>query len=77
MVLFLLGVAGMKCLRHQARWFILTYHWAGALSWNPRGGGTELEFRCLAHFIPATPNRGTNMPFLSKRNTNLDYAKNA
>ena len=37
----------MKCLRHQARWFILTYHRAGALSWNPRGGGTELEFTFL------------------------------
>ena len=35
---------------------------------NPRG---------LRHFIPATPNRGTNMPFLSTRNTKLGYWRNA
>ena len=26
-------------------------HWAGALSWNPRGGGTELEFIPYTHPI--------------------------
>ena len=61
---FLLGVASLECVRHQTRWFILTVR-------------KKYRARCLTHSRVATPNRGTNMPFLSKRNTNLDYAKNA
>ena len=61
---FLLGVATLECVRHQARWFILT---------------VRIIYRatCLTHSRVATPNRGTNMPFLSIRNTNLDYKTNA
>ena len=64
LVLFLLGVATLECLRHQARWFILTVR-------------IKYHARCLRHSRVATPNRGTNIPFLSTRNTNLDYWTNA
>ena len=47
---FLLGVAGLECVRHQARWFILT------VRINHRA-------MCLSHLIPATPNRNKNKHF--------------
>ena len=64
LLFFLLGVAGLECARHLARWFILTVR-------------IKYHARCLTHSRVATPNRGTNMPFLSTSNTNLDYWTNA
>ena len=78
----LLGVAGMKCLRPRgfnlsapALWF--SHHQIS--EWEALGIVIPLSAPawCLRHFSPATPNRGTNMPFLIIRNTNLDYRKNA
>ena len=47
----------------QASSQICESHRAGALSWNPRGGGTELEFECLARFRAGAPNRRMEYDF--------------
>ena len=60
LLFFLLGVAGLECARHLARWFILTVR-------------IKYYARCLAHSSPPTPIRGTNKPFVTERNTNLEY----
>ena len=60
MVVFLLGVAGLEGARHLAWYFILTVR-INHLAW------------CLAPSRPPTPNRGTNKPFVTERNTNLEY----
>ena len=57
-------MAGLKCLRHLAWYLILTVR-------------INYHARCRRTLIPATPYRGTNMSCFSKRNTNLDYGKNA
>ena len=60
----LLDAPALECNRRLARCFILTLRMKH-LAW------------CLAHSSAGAPNIGTNKPFVTERNTHLEYKRNA